>query len=125
MKILDSLLNHTKIDETANLFFSKFWEYIKKKDYRNQINKHERKTPDKQILEKIMLNLFCETNINVNIAKNLEDSPLIYFTNLRSTDVVKLLISVKADVNHVGRRGMTALHHAVMGKVLTLNRLNI
>ncbi|VDH93106.1 Hypothetical predicted protein [Mytilus galloprovincialis] len=103
LKILNALLEHKNIGEKVGLFFMKFWEFIQKEKCR-----------DKQLIEKIMLKIVCEKNLNVNIANRLKDSPLIYFTKLRSIDVVKLFIKMKADVNHVGEKGMTALHHAVM-----------
>ncbi|VDI43137.1 Hypothetical predicted protein [Mytilus galloprovincialis] len=57
--------------------------------------------------------LDSENTIDVNFAKNEEDSPLIFFCKRRVVAVVEKLLGCNADVNHAGIGGSTVLHHVI------------
>ncbi|XP_063401146.1 uncharacterized protein LOC134685371 isoform X2 [Mytilus trossulus] len=70
--------------------------------------------------------LDSEHTINVNFAKNEEDSPLIFFCKRRNVAVVEKLLGCNADVNHAGIGGATVLHHVIeiQDKATAMSMLN-
>lgn len=57
--------------------------------------------------------LDSENTVNVNFAKDEEDSPLIFFCKRRVVAVVEKLLGCNADVNYAGIGGSTVLHHVI------------
>ncbi|CAC5364197.1 unnamed protein product [Mytilus coruscus] len=103
LKILDVLSGHLNLDKNVDVFFRKFWKYINT----NNVSRN------REVLDSVMYNvLSTEEEVQVNLASDLEDSPLIYFCHLGCSQAVKMLLFHKADVNHVGKRG-TALHQLI------------
>lgn len=95
------LLQHEiPIKDNIAKLFNLLWEYCKA---------HE--GLDTTLLENVCMGLLStDTDVEVNLTKNNEDSPLIYFCRMQCNESVKLLLARKADVNHIGTRGKTALY---------------
>ncbi|CAG2233613.1 ANK [Mytilus edulis] len=72
-----------------------------------------------ELFDEILITNICsrlldsENTINVNFAKNEEDSPLIFFCKRRVVAVVEKLLGCNADVNYAGIGGSTVLHHVI------------
>ncbi|CAC5406546.1 unnamed protein product [Mytilus coruscus] len=104
LNILDALTDYQNLDKNINVFFRKFWEYIK-----SNVSVADNETLD-SVTCKI---LTTEEDVNVNLATNFDDSPVIYFCRHGCLQALRTLLRHKADVNHVGKLGMTALHHII------------
>lgn len=105
LKILDVLTDHAPLDKTADVFFYKFWEYIKSNDSVHAVG-------NKQTLDSVTCKILnTKEDVNVNLANTFDDSPLIYFCRLGCLQSIRMLLVHKADVDHQGKRRMTALHH--------------
>lgn len=100
---LDALTDHQGLGTHVDVFFHKFWEYIKAKDV----------SDNSAVLDRVTFKILStEELVNVNLEKKMDDSPLIYFCQFGCIQAVKMLLFHKADVNHVGKRG-TALHNMI------------
>lgn len=101
LKIFDILLHHqTPEKDRIDNLFQLLWEYVR-----------EREVFSKPLLEAVGVKLLStDTEITVDLGKPNDDSPLIYFCRLQCLDVVKILLSRTADVNHIGSDGKTVLH---------------
>lgn len=103
LKILDTLTDHLNLDNNVDVFFRKFWKYIKT----------ENVSSCKDDLDNVTFKILSsEERVHVNLENNLDDSPLIYFCQIGCPQAVKMLLVHKADVNHVGKSG-TALHYII------------
>ncbi|CAC5402825.1 unnamed protein product [Mytilus coruscus] len=103
LEILDLLSDHLNLDKNVDVFFRKFWKYINT----NNVSRN------RDVLDSVTYKILStEEEVQVNLASDLEDSPLIYFCSLGCSQAVKMLLFHKADVNHVGKRG-TALHQLI------------
>lgn len=110
LKILDTLTDHLNLDTNVDIFFRKFWEYIKTQNV----------SGNNKVLDSVTVKILSsDKNVDVNFSKDLDDSPLIYLCQNRCLQAVKMLLFHKADVNHVGKNG-TALHYIIdlTGKLL-------
>ncbi|XP_052065741.1 uncharacterized protein LOC127705457 [Mytilus californianus] len=104
LQILDALTDHQLLDRNVDVFFRKFWEYIKSNEFQG----------DMKNLDSVTCKILTTgEDVNVNFAKEMDDSPLIYFCRLGCLQSLKMLLVHNADVNHVGNMGMTALHHII------------
>lgn len=99
------LTDHQPLDKTADVFFGKFWEYIKSNESVHAVG-------NKQTLDSVTCKILnTKEDVNVNLANALDDSPLIYFCRLGCLQSIRMLLAHKADIDHLGKRRMTALHH--------------
>lgn len=106
-KILDALTDHQHLDKNADAFFRHFWEYIESNESIHDVR-------NKETLDSVTFKILnTKEDVHVNLANNWDDSPLIYFCRHGCLEAVRMLLVHKADVNHVGKRGMTALHHII------------
>lgn len=120
-EVLNVLLRNKKYGDKINAFFPQFWKYIQNLTKQDGLENYWYFTPnrpisdsvkvDKILIGKISSMVLSNAYVDPNITKEQQNSPLIYFCEIECLDAVKFLIQYKADVNHIGENGKTAVHH--------------
>ena len=103
--MVDVLLKTPKSHNKCKTLFQKLWNVIKEQQV-TRLN---------ELLENVVLKVLFWTETSVELSKSKQDSPLIYFCRMRSLPVVKALLELGANIDHVGEYGKTAMHYVASG----------
>ncbi|XP_063401148.1 serine/threonine-protein phosphatase 6 regulatory ankyrin repeat subunit B-like [Mytilus trossulus] len=103
LECLNELVKHADLGKRKEHIFYKLFKFLRRFFKFDEI-----------LITNICSRLLdSENTINVNFAKNEEDSPLIFFCKRRVVAVVEKLLGCNADVNYAGVGGSTVLHHVI------------
>lgn len=108
MSYLDVLYQECEMIQITNEHFCMFWEKAIKWSNKERIYKQ---TESYKAFVRVSFKIFnCKEGCDVNITDEKGNTPLIIYSLLNESSVIKCLLDNGANVNHVGHKGWNALH---------------
>lgn len=104
LSYLDVLYQEREMVQITNDDFRMFWEKVI--EWSNKEHMHIYKA-----FVRVSLKIFnCKEGCDVNITDEKGNTPLIIYSLLNESSVIKCLLDNGSNVNHVGHKGWNALH---------------